>query len=292
VKPYKKLLLFVVIALAAAAILSPWVFQLWNAYAASRRHRAEFAQIFSGLFIFTGVALLLVSPSLLRPRLLRDAGLAGSDRRNFFYGFILAAASMALLGVVMYFAGALAPGLSDSLYAIVRASVKALITAILVGFLEEIFFRGLLFRGLLEEYGVAAAFIGANLLYAASHFFKPPENFVPAGMDPFAGFRFLGLCLAPYLDTAATIPGLIGLFIIGLVLSYALLRSGSLFLSIGLHAGWVFAIKTMSLYGDFTREGLGWAFGAKPKLVSGVVTWVGILLVGVVVHWMTRRRSS
>jgi hypothetical protein len=290
VKSYKKFLLFVLAALAAAALFSPWIFQLWNAYAAS--HRAEFEQIFSGVFIFTGVALLLASPSLLRPRLLRDAGLLGNDRRHFFYGFILAVASMALLAVVMCFAGALAPGLSDPLYAIVRSSTKALITALLVGFLEEIFFRGLLFRGLLEDCGAAAAFIGANLLYAASHFFKAPEHFVPAGMDPLAGFRFLVLCLAPYVDVATTIPGLIGLFIIGVVLSYALLRSGSLYLSIGLHAGWVFAIKTLSLYGDFTREGLGWAFGAKPKLVSGVVTWVGILLVGVVVHWMTRRRSS
>ncbi|HEY1267929.1 MAG TPA: CPBP family glutamic-type intramembrane protease [Candidatus Binatia bacterium] len=290
-KPYKKLLLFVLLALAAAAIFSPWLFQLWNSYASSRRPPADFDQVFSAIFIFAGVALLLASPSFLRPRLLREAGLAGNERRNFFYGFILAVLSMALLAVVMYFAGALAPGLSDPLYAIVRASGKALITALLVGFLEEIFFRGLLFKGLMEDYGGAAAFIGANLLYAAAHFFKAPEHFVLDGMDPLAGFRFLVFCLAPYLDTATTIPGLIGLFIIGVVLSYALLRSGSLYLSIGLHAGWVFAIKTLSLYGDFTREGLGWAFGAKPKLVSGVVTWLGILLVGAVVRLMTRNRT-
>ena len=287
-KPYKKLLLFVLAALAAAAILSPWVFSLWNSFVEARRHRAEFEQIFAGVFIFSGVALLLASPSLLRPRLLRDAGLAGKDRRNFFLGFVLAIASIALLALVMYFAGALTPGLSDPVYAIVRASAKALITALLVGFLEEIFFRGILFKGLMEDYGAAVAFIGANLLYAASHFFKPPEEFMPVGFDPLAGFRFLVLCLVPYLDTATTVPGLIGLFIIGVVLSYALLRTGSLYLSIGLHAGWVFAIKTLSLYGDFTREGLGWLFGAKPKLVSGVVTWAGILLVGAVVRWMTK----
>jgi membrane protease YdiL (CAAX protease family) len=290
VKPYKKLLLFVLAALAAAAIFSPWIFHLWNSYAASQRHRVEFEQIFAGVFIFAGVALLLASPSLLRPRLLRDAGLVGKDRSDFFSGFVLAIASIALLAVVMYFAGALTPGLSDPLYAIVRASAKALLTALMVAFLEEIFFRGILFKGLMEDYDAAVAFIGANLIYAASHFFKPPEEFMPGGPDPLAGFRFLVLCLAPYLDTATTVPGLIGLFIIGLVLSYALLRSGTLYLPIGLHAGWVFAIKTLSLYGDFTREGLGWIFGGKPKLVSGVATWVGILLVGAVVRLMTRKR--
>jgi membrane protease YdiL (CAAX protease family) len=291
VKPYKKLLLFVLAALAAAAILSPWVFSLWNSFVEARRHRAEFEQIFSGIFIFSGVALLLASPSLLRPRLLHDAGLGEKDRRDLFSGFVLAVASMALLAVVMYFAGALTPGLSDPLYSMVRSSVKALMTALSVALLEEIFFRGILFKGLMEDYGAAVAFIGANLLYAASHFFKPPEEFMPGGFDPLGGFRFVVLCLAPYLDTATTVPGLIGLFIIGLVLTYALLRTGALYLPIGLHAGWVFAIKTLSLYGDFTREGLGWLFGGKPKLVSGVVTWVGILLVGAVVGMMTRRRA-
>jgi membrane protease YdiL (CAAX protease family) len=291
VKPYKKLLLFVLAALAAAAILSPWVFSLWNSFVEARRHRAEFEQIFSGIFIFSGVALLLASPSLLRPRLLHDAGLGEKDRRDLFSGFVLAVASMALLAVVMYFAGALTPGLSDPLYSMVRSSVKALMTALSVALLEEIFFRGILFKGLMEDYGAAVAFIGANLLYAASHFFKPPEEFMPGGFDPLGGFRFVVLCLAPYLDTATTVPGLIGLFIIGLVLTYALLRTGALYLPIGLHAGWVFAIKTLSLYGDFTREGLGWLFGGKPKLVSGVVTWVGILLVGAVVRMMTRRRA-
>ncbi|HEY6200634.1 MAG TPA: CPBP family intramembrane glutamic endopeptidase [Candidatus Binatia bacterium] len=290
-KPYKKLLLFVLAALAAAAILSPWVFSLWNSFVEARRHRAEFEQIFSGIFIFSGVALLLASPSLLRPRLLHDAGLGEKDRRDLFSGFVLAVASMALLAVVMYFAGALTPGLSDPLYSMVRSSVKALMTALSVALLEEIFFRGILFKGLMEDYGAAVAFIGANLLYAASHFFKPPEEFMPGGFDPLGGFRFVVLCLAPYLDTATTVPGLIGLFIIGLVLTYALLRTGALYLPIGLHAGWVFAIKTLSLYGDFTREGLGWLFGGKPKLVSGVVTWVGILLVGAVVRMMTRRRA-
>src|SRR5262249_13320292 len=117
VKPYKKLLFFVLVALAAAAILTPWVFSLWNSFVQARRHRAEFEQIFAGVFIFSGVALLLASPSLLRPRLLRGAGLGEKDQGDFFSGFVLAVASMALLAVVMYVAGALTPGLSDPVYA-------------------------------------------------------------------------------------------------------------------------------------------------------------------------------
>jgi CAAX protease family protein len=290
-KIYQKLLLYVLIAVVAAAVLSPWVFAAWNSFASSRREPA-FEQIFGGVFIAAGVLFLVATPSLLRPRILRDGGIVSSGRRNVFYGFLLAVASMALLGVVMVLTGAITPGVSDPLYSIVRQSGKALVTALMVGFLEELFFRGMLFRGLMENSRPAVAFVVANLFYAVSHFFKPPEEFLVAGIDPLAGFRFLALCLAPFLDPAAILPGVIGLFLIGVVLSYALVRTGSLYLSIGLHAGWVFAIKTLSLYGYFTRADLGWVFGAKPKLVSGAATWVGILLVGCFVHVMTRRRLS
>jgi membrane protease YdiL (CAAX protease family) len=87
-------------------------------------------------------------------------------------------------------------------------------------------------------------------------------------------------------------PGLFGLFLLGIVLSYAFIRTGSLYLSIGLHAGWVFGIKTIKVYGNYTREGLGWLFGSTdPKFLSGVATWVGFLMVGLIVYWLTRKRQ-
>jgi hypothetical protein len=86
---------------------------------------------------------------------------------------------------------------------------------------------------------------------------------------------------------------MIGLLLIGIVLSYAFLRTGTLYLAVGLHAGWIISIKTVRVFGDYQRENLGWLFGSTdPKIVSGVVTWVGIILVGVAVHWITRHRTS
>jgi membrane protease YdiL (CAAX protease family) len=294
VKHYRKLLLFLFIALAAATILSPWVGALWHSIlGAGARRRASFGEIFGVVFVVTAAALVLSSHrSLLRLQFLRDAGVGPSSRANLFLGFLLAVASMIALGAVMALAGSITPAITDPLHSILRSAVKALITASLVGFLEELFFRGVLFKGLLEDARPATAFTAANLLYAASHFFRPPEAFQLNGFDPLAGFRFVGAALERFHDPAAILPGFVGLFIIGVVLSYALLRTQSLYLSIGLHAGWVFTIKMMSDFSEFTGADLGWAFGAKPKIVSGVVTWVGILLVGVVVHLMTRPRPN
>jgi CAAX protease family protein len=292
VKNYRKLLLFLFIALAAATILSPWAGALWHSIVGTgARRRASFGEMFATVFILTAAALVLSSHrSLLRLQFLRDAGLGPRGRANIFRGFLLAVASMIALGAVMALAGSITPQISEPFHSILRSAVKALITATMVGFLEELFFRGVLFKELLEDPRPATAFLVANVLYAASHFFKPPETFQLAGLDPLAGFRFVGASLERFLDPAAILPGLVGLFIIGVVLSYALMRTGSLYLSIGLHAGWVFAIKMLSDFSEFTRADLGWAFGAKPKIVSGVVSWLGIALVGVMVHCMTRKK--
>ena len=76
-------------------------------------------------------------------------------------------------------------------------------------------------------------------------------------------------------------------------MSYAFFRTGSLYLSMGLHAGWVFGLKTIRVYGDFRREDLGWLFGSsEPKLVSGVAVWIIILAVGLVIHYLTRHRQN
>ena len=49
-----------------------------------------------------------------------------------------------------------------------------------------------------------------------------------------------------------------------------------------------------SAFSATTKEKVwGWLFGSTdPKIVSGVVTWAGILLVGLAVHWITRNRSG
>jgi membrane protease YdiL (CAAX protease family) len=287
-KTYRKLLLFVFIALTAATVFSPWAAVLWNSFFASR---PQFAQIFGGVFIAAASVLVLSSPSLLRLQFLREAGLVPFRDRwpDLLRAFVIAAASIAVLSLLMSLAGVFKLGFFHTLPAVLQWSVKALLTALMVGFLEELFFRGMMFKGLLEDARPATAFAVVNLFYAALHFLKPPEKFVVTGLDPLAGVRFLVQSLQRFLDPSEILPGLIGLFIIGLVLSYAFFRTRALYLSIGLHAGWVFALKTIRVYGDFDRGDLGWAFGsADPKIVSGVATWIGVAVVGVIVHLRTR----
>ncbi|MGH7783828.1 MAG: CPBP family intramembrane glutamic endopeptidase, partial [Candidatus Binatia bacterium] len=195
------------------------------------------------------------------------------------------------LVVAMSITEVFTPFLRLSLADSVGRCASALASGVFAGVLEEIFFRGLLFKGLLDSGKPVRAFILANLFYSALHFVKPGESYFLNQFDPMAGFRHLLFTFSPFLDPAPLVAGMFGLFFIGVVLSYAFLRTGNLYMAIGLHAGWVFSLKTMRVFGDFTRDDLGWMFGStNPKIVSGVVTWLGIAVVWLLVYCFTRRR--
>lgn len=298
-KSYQRLLIFVMLVLAFTALISPWAATAWNlvsgADALAPDERIPFSRFFDRFFMISGILLFFSCRSLLKIESLSQLGLAPPTRAasDIGCGLGLALGSMFALGLIMSLAGAYQPFFRLSFEESVEQYVKAILTGFTVGFLEEIFFRGIIFRGLLEDLKPAAAFVTANLFYSALHFVKPTDKYFLSGVDPWAGFRHLFSTFAPFLELTEIAPGIIGLLLIGIVLSYAFLRTGTLYLSMGLHAGWVISIKTVRVFGDYQTENLGWLFGSSdPKFVSGVVTWAGILLVGLAVHWFTRNRAG
>ena len=294
-KRYQRVFLLLSFILFLTVLLSPWMAWSWSLIVESHPRLEpflySFSRVFNRTFYILAIAFFLIFRSRLR---------LGSPSqwclkpprwhyRDFLAGFFLSLASMGALVIAMSLSDVFTPYFRLGLSTAIERCVKALIAALSAGALEEIMFRGIVFKGILEERRPVAAFVAANLLYAAVHFIKPHEKIVLAELDPRAGIVHLVYSFQTFLDLPNLFPGLLGLFLIGLVLSYAFLRTGSLYLSIGLHAGWIFGLKTMRIYGDFSREDLGWLFGvSEPKIVSGVFSWIGILAVGVIVHFLTR----
>lgn len=298
-KSYQRLLIFILLVLGVTAVVSPWAATAWDlisgASAAAAEDRIPFSRFFDRFFMISGIVLFFSCRSLLKIDSLSQLGLSPRTRAasDVGVGLCFALGSMFALGFIMSTAGVYEVFFRLSLGESVELYLKAILTGLTVGFLEEIFFRGIIFRGLLEDWKPLPAFLTANLFYSALHFVKPGEQYFLSGVEPWAGFRHLFSTFAPFLEPTEIVPGMIGLLLIGIVLSYAFLRTGTLYLSIGLHAGWIITIKTVRLFGDYQRESLGWLFGSTdPKIVSGVVTWVGIILVGVAVYWITRNRAG
>ena len=294
---HQRLLIFVVSVLALTSILSPWfaIAADWVSGQWLGVERFPFSRIFNRTFMFSGIVLFFLCRRLLKIGKLAELGFVSLAQGggDLLRGWSLAVGSLAALLLAMSVAQVFEPYFRLSLSRSLSRSFSALLSGVFAGTLEEIFFRGILFKGLLQNGRLFRAFVLSNLFYSALHFVKPGKAYFVDGVDPLAGFRHLLYTFTSFLEPLDILPGMFGLFLLGLVLSYAFFRTGNLYLAIGLHAGWVFGLKSVRVFGDYTRDDLGWLFGSTdPKIVSGVAAWIGVITVLLLVHWLTRNRCG
>jgi uncharacterized protein len=294
---HQRLLIFLLFVLALTSILSPW-FALgvgWLVDHLSGLEHYPFSRIFNRTFMISGMVLFFICRRLLKIGKLSELGFVtlGQGGSDLLRGWTLAVTSMAALVLAMSVAQVFEPTFRLSFSRSLSRCISAFLSGVFAGTLEEIFFRGILFKGLLQGGRLFRAFVLSSLFYSALHFVSPGEAYFVNGLEPMAGFRHLFYTFTPFLEPLNALPGMFGLFLLGIVLSYAFLRTGNLYLPIGLHAGWIFSLKSMRVFGDYIRENLGWLFGSTdPKIVSGVATWIGLISVLFLVHWWTRNRCG
>lgn len=148
----------------------------------------------------------------------------------------------------------------------------SLVLYILVGFQEELLFRGYQLQNLVEGWSLPWALLTSSVLFALAHLSNPSANWN----------AFLGIALA------------------GMLLALAWLRTRSLWLPIGLHIGWnffegtVFGFPVSGLGGfHLVRHRVdgpllitGGAFGPE----AGAVLLPGLILAAWIIVRCTRRR--
>jgi membrane protease YdiL (CAAX protease family) len=125
-----------------------------------------------------------------------------------------------------------------------RVLSQVLVSAVGVSLVEEWLFRGLLLGLWLRYARPLTACIGASLLFAVLHFVEPPLGW--RVLDPthwLAGFSLLGGVLAHFTCGIFILTEFVPMLAVGLALAWARLRSGALWLPIGLHIGWIIALK-------------------------------------------------
>lgn len=134
--------------------------------------------------------------------------------------------------------------------------VKPVAVGVGVGVFEELFFRSVIFGALRREWGVARALWASSLLYAALHFWSAPPR-----------------------EMEGVLPSLVSLTSLGALLAWCYVRSGSLFLAIGVHAGAVAALRTLLAVTTDGRQDLSWLFGSGAfEFVNGAAAWPALVL--------------
>jgi len=157
--------------------------------------------------------------------------------------------------------------------------VSASFTAVVVGLLEELLFRGGIFGALRKASHWTVALVVSSALYALVHFFneKPAS---PAEITWFSGLDLLPSMLHGLVEVEKLIPGVFTLLLAGMILALAYQRTGNLYLSIGLHAGWIFWLR---FYGAITiaNPSVNQRLWGSGKLIdSWVASGILLLLLG------------
>jgi membrane protease YdiL (CAAX protease family) len=221
---------------------------------ASSAGRADLDRYFSRALLISALALL---PALIRrvKKLPRKEGVDRHALRRLTWsqrlthlacGLLAGVLVLGALGVILDLTGVAVPretGLSAG-----KLFSKALIPALGAGVIEELIFRGLILGLWLRACSVGTAWVGSSLMFSFVHFLSPPIGTQIA--DPrswHSGLEILGATLGHFANPLFFITNFTTLALLGLLLGWCRLRTLSLWLPIGLHAGLVFALKTFSM---------------------------------------------
>jgi uncharacterized protein len=192
----------------------------------------------------------------------------GNGRTGVLAGFALGFVTLALAAGLTVGFGPRSWNLDHSIGVWAEYLFKAAAAAVVVAVIEELFFRGLLFGALRQSMGWPGALVSSGLVYAFLHFFERAVHEGPVTWS--SGLALLPRMLRGFGDVEALLPGFFNLMLAGGLLGLAYQRTGDLRFAIGLHAGWIFWLKS---YGLLTRAGddgsvATWLWGTG-KLIDG-----------------------
>jgi membrane protease YdiL (CAAX protease family) len=261
------------------AILAPILF--WSAQSLAAHGvfsflaKYDFETFFHRALLVAAVLLLWPLLRASHMRCLADLGLAPNSRwgRDLCAGAVVSVVPLLFCGVLL---------ISLQVYAFRHSFAwprfgKMLLASITVPFIEEAFFRGIVLGVLLRTGRKYIAIFAVSVIFAAVHFLKAPDQ-TSKIVTWTSGFSSIAHAFDGLGDPMMLASALATLFFIGWILADARVLTHSLWLSIGLHAGWIFGSGTFSLLARQRIPALPWMgknllIGIIPLGVSAV-TWV------------------
>ena len=289
--PALKLVAFVVTVVIGGALLAPPLY-----YAAQWGLRVGFLPDALAGFKFPKYvtrAMLVVALALIWPLVKwlgissrAELGLERDPRWAIRFGLGLAkgALGLALVGVLLVALG----------FATWRAPLpwhrllEAAATGITVAVIEEWTFRGIIFGLVRRSQPWPKALVIVSLVFAVLHFVRAP--LVAPQVEEIHWWS--GLALVPahfwqFGEPVLLIGSLPTYFLVGATLAYTVVQTKSLAFAIGLHAGWVFALRGFGFLSRRVGEPTVWL---GRDLISGIIPALLVALTWFLLVLMFRRR--
>jgi membrane protease YdiL (CAAX protease family) len=157
------------------------------------------------------------------------------------------------------------------------------LSSLMVPFIEEALFRGLIVGILLRAAGPALATIASAGMFSVVHFVKAPEG-TSRSPDWASGFVSIANAFQQFGEPMLLLAGFTTLFLIGCILAHARIATRSLWLPIGLHAGWIFASGEFNKFAHRQQLALPWL--GKSLLIGIVPLGVALISWAMVTAWI------
>jgi membrane protease YdiL (CAAX protease family) len=234
------LLVYLLATVFVGALLAPWLF--WGAQSLVAHGwltflgRYDFETFFHRALLVAALILLWPLIRSLEVRRLSDLALEPNPNRwrDLLTGFLLAAVPLLCCGALLIASPAFAIRGAINWPAVGKVAAAALF----VPMIEETFFRGLVLGTLLKSGRQTMSIFVTSALYSIVHFLKAPEQTSP-DVTWASGFNSIAHAFVQFTDPLLVGAGFTTLFLIGWILAEARLATRALWLSIGLHAGWI-----------------------------------------------------
>lgn len=276
-KDLGKILLYFVAVIVLGALLAPPLY--WAGHALAARGiltflgETELQKFFNRGVLISALALIWPMLRWLRLEGARGLGIEPNPRwlQHFATGFGISALCVGLLatgyilGGVYRWKGTLPWGKTPPL----------LLSSIIVALLEEGLFRaGILglFRRTLRP---GTAIVLTSVIFSAVHFLKAEDAVDTGAVGWLSGFALIPAMFHQFSEPLLVVGGFTTILVLGLMLADVTVRTRSLWLGIGLHAGLVFVKMSFSKFTKRETAHLPWI---GEELQIGLVPVVALLL--------------
>jgi len=272
--PLFRLVAYLCAVVVAGCVVSPWAY--WAGTSLASAGIVPFLEGFPFHRYFTRSiqisALVLLWPAFLWIGISRISQL-GIERNAFRWRDLATGFAAAMIPIVLLGAGYF----YFEIYRFrenlgVSGFARILGTASVVAIIEEFLFRGVVLGLLLRVLPAWGAACVSSAIFAGVHFMRiaRPTEAVPVTW--LSGFEQIPLVCSSAPPFPLLAWGTLSLLVAGLLLAVATLRTRSLYLAIGLHAGWILGQQGLQWLGRFSIRPpealLPWV---GPNVVSGAV---------------------
>lgn len=286
-KVTRAIAVYILATVALSALLAPWAFRA----ARELGQHAPFRRVFDRTLLV--VAVIGLWP-LSRTLGIRSCGEIGYPQTRGWWkqvalGVVLGVGSFAAAGGLLLLLGARKMDPNVGVAAFFARLPGFVGAAIAVAVIEETYFRGGLQGALQRGMKPFAAIAVASAIYSVVHFLKPPAVDVAAEVVRWSsGFDYLARVFAQCWRGHEVGLGVVTLWLVGSILGLAFVRTKALYVSIGLHGGWVLTLKSYSLCTQAKLpQAASWWGGS--ALTGNALVWPILILLLAIVNWICCR---